>query len=225
MKRLISLFLSVLLLATVASAQDAFESTTTWPYIYSDFRQGRIVSLNGEQFEGLLNVHLYQGNIHFIENGVIKEAASLSMASVRIGNDIYVNAGGRMMRVLAKNDNGCVCEDVAIDFVKLNSTGAAYGSSSTSVGTMALSSVEGLGTGTMVNTNHMDLVSRKTEGQTLPLTKKKYIVSNGIASQAVKAEILSLVSDRQDFNTFCKTEKIKWKDNNSLLKVIDYLAR
>ena len=129
-----------------------------------------------------------------------------------------------MMKVLSKSDNGFVAEEVLVDVARLNATGGAYGSSSNSIATQALSSLEGIG-GTRTNMNHMELKNAKDEGSALPVIVKKYLVFPGYVVYATKTDVSKLEGiDKDELNTFIKENKIKWKDENSLIKVLDFIC-
>ena len=129
------------------------------------------------------------------------------------------------MKVLAQNDNGYVAECVEVDMVRLNSTEAAYGSSSTTLGTMNLSSLEGIGaTNSNSSLNHMELKNNKESGQTLPLIEKKYLFVNKKCIYATKRDVAEYV-DAAAFKAFLKSNKVKWNNPQSLLGVVDFLAQ
>ena len=171
----------------------------------------------------LVNINVINGTLHFIDGDFIKEVKPGEVFSVQIGDDYYVNAGGRMMKILAKDDNGYVAESSEVDMVKLNSTGAAYGSSSATVGTMALSSLEGIG-GSRANMNHMEIKSNRDSGQALPLIDRKYIVADSKVIYATRKDVSERV-DASEFKEFLKSNKVKWNDPQSLLSVVDFVAR
>lgn len=224
MKRYIFIAMALMLSAFGASAQDS-EPTTTWPYLYPDFQAGELKKHAGAPVEGSFNIHVLESRLHFIENGMIREALVTEVFSVRIGQDYYANVGGRMMKVLASSDNGFVAEEVLVDIAKLNSTGGAYGSSSNSIATQALSSLEGIG-GTRSNMNHMELKNAKSEGSVLPVITKKYLVLPGRIVYAAKKDVLQMDGvDKDAFNAFAKENKIKWKNPQDLLKVLDYVSK
>lgn len=221
------LILGIILLysATTAFAQyDKYYPTTTWPYMYADFEDGELEMNVGNPKSGKYNVHLAKGTLHFIEGDLIREANSYEIFSVRIGKDYYANAGGRMMKVIAKSDKGFIAEETLANIAELNNTGGAYGSSSNSVSTQALSSLEGIG-GTRSNMNHMELKNAKGEGEILPVTVKTYIVLPGYCIFATKKDVSDLNGiDKKELNTFLKENSIKWKDPQSLLILVDFLA-
>ena len=222
MKRL--LLICALAAAALSAAAQNAEPTSTWPYLYPDFTEGEILALDGTSKKAVLNVHVLKAALHYIDGEFIKELAPGQAFSARIGNDYYINASGKMMKILAQNNNGYVAEGVEVDIVKLNSTGAAYGSSSTTLGTMALSSLEGLGaTNSGTSINHMELKANKDNGQILPLLTKKYLFVNKLCIYATKRDVSDYV-DAAAFKAFLKANKVKWNDPQSLLGVVDFIA-
>lgn len=198
--------------------------TTSWPYLYADFSAGELKKNVGAPIEGSYNIHIYHGTLHFIEDGMIREARSTEVFSVKIGKDFHANVGGTMMKVLAQSDNGFVALETLADMAALNATGGAYGSSSNSIATQALSSMEGIG-GTRSNMNHMELKNSKDEGQTLPVTEKLYLVMPGKVVFAAKKDVSEIDGiDKKALNAFLKENKIRWKDPQSLIVLLDYLS-
>lgn len=211
-------------LAGLGAAAQSFEPTTTWPYAYEDFEDGRLLMNTGKLVDGKYNICLSDRSVHFIEGELVKQASSVDVSSVQIGQDIYVNAAGRMMKVVAKSDRGIVAEGVEIDLAKLNETGGAYGSSSSSNATTALSSLEGIG-GTRTNMNHMELKAGKNEGKTLPLITRYYLFYDGNLVFAGKRDVEALPGvDKAELKAFLKSHKIKWRRPESLIVLVDFLA-
>jgi hypothetical protein len=223
MKRLV--LICAFALASLFAVAQEYDPTSTWPYLYPDFTEGEIMSIDGSSKKALLNVHVLKAALHYIDGELIKELAPGQAFSARIGQDYYINASGKMMKILAQNNNGYVAEGVEVDVVKLNSTGAAYGSSSTTLGTMALSSLEGVGsTNSGTSMNHMEIKANKDNGQILPLLRKKYLFVNKMCIFATKRDV-SDVTDPTAFKAFLKANKVKWNDPQSLLGVVDFIAQ
>ena len=223
MKRILTIILLyAAAFATSAQTVEEYQPTSTWPYIYSDFMDGTLHQSTGEDIEGKFNIHLLESRLHFIEGNLVKEASPADVYSVKIGQDIFVNTGGTMMRVLAKSDNGIVAQLTEIDVTRLNETGGAYGSSSNSMATTALSSIENVG-GIGARVNHMEMKNSKNEGKILPVITKLYIVTGNKVIFATKKDV-SGASDKEAFKSFQKEHKIKWRDPQSLLQVVDFLA-
>lgn len=218
------LFLAIVMLMSATSLFAQYEPTTTWPYLYPDFTDGELQMTQGSPKAGKYNIHLLESTLHFIDGELIREAASFEIFSVKIGSDIFTNVGGKMMKVLAKSEKGLVAEEALADFAELNNTGGAYGSSSNSISTQALSSLEGIG-GTRSNMNHMELKRSKNSGDVLPLTVKLYLVVPGYKIYAAKKDVSELPNlDKKELNAFLKENQVKWKDPQSLLPLVDYIA-
>lgn len=221
MKYLLTLLASALSLCTTALAQD-YEPTTTWPYICRDFMEGDLVMGDGQQRNGLYNVCVLDSRLHFIDGELVKEASPADVLHVRLGQDRYINAGGRMMKVLAESEHGIVAEETLADLTRLNETGGAYGSSSSSMATTALSSIS---MGPRINISHMELKNSKSEGKILPLTSRIYLLVGMDIIYATRKDVSQTAGvDKDAFKLFCKEHKIKWKDPQSLLGVIDFLS-
>lgn len=200
-----------------------YEPTSTWPYLYPDFTAGTLyVNVSGEQKDGLYNIHILEGRLHFIEGDLIKEASPADVYSVRIGDDIYLNAGGTMMRVLAESNAGVVLQETVVDKTRLNSSSAAYGASANSMAAWNLSSLEQAGS--MVNTNHMKLKNSKNEGYILPLAVKIYLMTGGKTIYASRKDV-SRETGEEKMKVFLKEHKVRWKDPQSLLQVVDFIAQ
>ena len=202
----------------------SFEPTTIWPYAYENFTPGKLMMTSGKTVDGIYNISLDNCTVHFIDGEIVKQAASLDVSSVQIGSDVYVNTNGKMLKVVAKSDKGLVVEENTIDVVKLNETGGAYGASSSSNATTALSSLEGIG-GTRTNMNHMELKNANNDGKILPLIKKYYLVFGGKTVFANKKDVENLDGvDKDALKGFIKKNKIKWRNPDSLLTLVDFLA-
>lgn len=215
--RRILLLAAMLLTAVFAGARD-YSPTTTWPYAYPDFAPGYVTIHGGTVKTMIVNINIVWGSLHYLEDDFIKETHDVK--AVKIGSDQYVNAVGKLMKVLASSDKGYVVEGVEVDIAALNSTGAAYGSSSTTLGTMNLSSLEGIGaTNSSSALNHMEIRANKDSGQILPLIRKKYIFAGGRLVYATKKDVSNAVG-APALKAFLKENKVKWNNAESLLQLL-----
>lgn len=227
MKTFIAILAAVISSFSLCFAQAGdYVPTTTWPYSYPDFVQGTAQLNPAGTKNGLYNICLVGNKLHFIDGDFVKEAASSDVLSVKIGKDVYLNVNGEFLKVLAKSDKSAVVESMEIDMAALNATGGAYGSSSNTLSTMALSSLEGIGaTNSSTNINHMELLSNKTNGKMLTLIKKNFIVAKGYKVLCNSRDFNSVPGiDKEAAKTFLKEHKIKWKDPQSALAAGDFLA-
>lgn len=224
MKKLITLLATLLASACLAYSQDG--PTSTWPYMYDEFQEGTLLWTGGKEKNGKYNVNLVDKKLHFIDGAYIKAANMGEILSVKIGQDIYQNVAGEMYKVLAKSDKSLVVEGQEIDFAALNETGGAYGSSSTTIGTTALSSLEGIGgTNSSQNINHMELKLNKENGKSLSLIVKKYMFVKGRKIFASKRDFMDVPGlDKAAAKAFLKENKIKWNNPQDILKAGDFLA-
>ncbi|MCQ2163045.1 MAG: hypothetical protein MJY86_07180 [Bacteroidales bacterium] len=198
--------------------------TTTWPYVYSDFEQGTVNFTKKGQKGGLFNICIDGARLHFIDGDLVKSASPGEVMSVMIGKDLFQNVLGRMVKVLAKSEKCLVVEDNEIDFATLNSTEAAYGSSSNTLGNMSLSSLEGIGgSNSSSSLNHMELKHNKDQGKELPLIVKKYIVVKGHKIFCAKKDIMETAPDKAAMKQYFKENSVKWKDEVSLMALGDFL--
>ena len=78
-----------------------------------------------------------------------------------------------------------------------------------------------------VNTSHMEQFQHRESGKKLKIKKEFYVVVDGQAIKASKKEVTEAFgADRADaFKQFLKKNKINWKDEQSLLKLFDFLAQ
>lgn len=220
MKKLI-LTLSCLL--WVVAALSAQEPTTTYPYMYQQFTDGTVVLDGGKEEARKLNIHLRADKLHYADGGIIKEAFLKDVNAVKIGNDVFVPVYGSMMKVVAKNDNGMVVVEILGDFEASREATGAYGTSSTSSATMKLTSVQ---TDAQVNQNYMNILNEKDHGVPLRTVSTYYIFTQKLKVKAAEKDVREALSaDKADgWKTFLKTHKIKWKNPQSVLSVVDYLS-
>ena len=109
------------------------------------------------------------------------------------------------------------------DLSVLNETGGAYGTPATTASTQRITSVDLPG---FVNTNHMEQMQHRETGKKLTIKNEYYVVVNGNAIKATKKDFAAAVGPEKaaELKAFLKKNKINWKDEQSLLKLFDFLA-
>ncbi|MBR3064447.1 MAG: hypothetical protein IKG90_02215 [Bacteroidales bacterium] len=223
MKRIL-LLTACWLLALPALAQ--IDAYTTWPYYYPDFQQGTLTLSNGQTRVMPINIHLLKGDLHFVdEKGIIQMAPAGQFSAVQIGEDVFRRVNGYLMKITpGPDDKNFVAVRSLADLTALNETGGAYGVSSTTASTQRITSVDMPG---FVNTSHMEQFQHRESGKKLKIKKEFYVVVDGQAIKASKKEVTEAFgADRADaFKQFLKKNKINWKDEQSLLKLFDFLAQ
>lgn len=218
MKKLL-LFVIVLSAAVSSAAQSP---TTTYPYLYDQFTDGKVVLDGGRRESRKMNIHLRRGALHYIDGGIIKEAFLADVIAVEIGNDVFVPVGGSMMKVVAKNDKGCIVQEILGDFEGSHESTGAYGVSSTSSATMKISSIQ---TDSQVNQNYMNILNEKDNGVSLKTEYNYYAVCGQYRVKATNKDIAACLPQGKEaeWKAFQKEHKIKWKNPHSLLTVLDFL--
>lgn len=217
----------ILTIAAIVAVTCAFaqEYSTAWPYLYNDFTAGEVVTVKGAKLQYPMNIHILHGRLHFIEDGLIKEAATKDVLLIKIGQDEYLGVDQDVMKIAARAEKGLVMAHLLGDFESLNEAGGAYGSSTTSSATRKLTSIEVQG---KVNQNHMELREGRHDGQLVDLTTTYYLVIPGKDKiPANKKDVEKAIGpDRKDeFKAWLKANKIKWNKPESLAKVVDFIAQ
>lgn len=215
-------FLTVLLLAAPFVLGFSQECSTTWPYVYPEFREATIYMNAGEKILQEVNVHMLKSRLHFVDKGVIKEMITTDIVAVEIGGDKYVPVGTDIMLVVKSCPDGLVAALRVGEFDKLQETGGAYGSSSTSSATMKLTSVEVSG---RVNQSHMELWQNRQTGAEVGVRTTYYIVTPGKTVRATRKDIEETLSPegKAEFKNWLKANKIQWKSPESLIKIVEFL--
>lgn len=220
MKRIIYIAAILILSAFGAAAQSP---TTTYPYLYDHFIDGVIIMSDGSTKAKQMNIHLRAGRLHYIDKGVVKEAFLADVSAVEIGKDAYLPVYSTLMKVVAKNDNGCVVLEQLGDFEAAISGSGAYGSSASSSATMKLSSVQ---SDNQVNQNYMNILNEKSEGTDLRILTTYYLVTPKHKVKATRNEVQAVLpQDKAErLKGYIKEHKVKWKSPQGLLPLLDFLA-
>ena len=222
MKRI---FLLMACCALALTAQAQIQAFTTWPYYYPEFTDGTMILSNGQKKTRPINIHLLKGDLHFIdEKGIIQMAPAGQFSAVQIGEDTFRRVGGYLMKITpGPDDKHFIAVRTIADLSVLNETGGAYGTPATTASTQRITSVDMPG---FVNTSHMEIMQNKENGKKLTVKNEYYVVIGGNAIKATKKDIAdALGSERAAaFKQFLKKNKINWRDEQSLLKLFDFLA-
>lgn len=197
--------------------------TTTYPYLYDNFRDGVVVMSDGGRESKKMNIHLRAGRLHYIDNEIIKEAFLTDVAAVEIGSDVFVPVHASVMKVVAKNGNGLVAVEQLGDFETAISGSGAYGTSASSSATMKLTSVQQDG---QVNQNHMNIYNEKSEGMSLRIQSTFYLVTPKYKVKATRSSVEAVIpADKAALlPQYLKEHKVKWKFPQSLLQLVDFLS-
>lgn len=212
--------------AIVSFAQES-TPTVNWPYLYPEFREGEL-NVRSKKEKALFNIHLDLGALHYVEDGKIKEANTLNATTLTIGDDVFRNVGGKMLKALARTQGGFIVEEVRASYSAVVRDDGAYGTTSLNSTTTktflynenAINSYNGY----LLTDVYADLLAMKDDSESLPVRKTMYMI---IGMEQIPAERKSVTSlegmDKKALKAFLKSEKIDWSDIGDLVKVIDYI--
>lgn len=203
----------------------AQDYSTAWPYLYNEFMPGEVLLLKGSKQQYPMNIHILHGRLHFIENGMIKEANTVDFVRATIGEDEYLSVGPDVMKIVARAEKGLVVAHMLGDFEKLNESGGAYGSSTTSSATRKLTSIDVQG---KVNQNHMELREGRHNGESVDLAITYYIIIPGMDKiLATKRGVEEAIGPERkaEFKAWLKANKVKWSKPESIANVISFIAQ
>ena len=224
MKRLLLICIAALS-AAVAVAQNV-SPTVNWPYMYPDFVEGEMEKMGGQIEKGRYNIHLNVGALHYLNDGTIKEHPTVGVKSMTIGDDVYRNVGGKMLKVLAQTEGGFVVLETLANFTGIISRDGAYGGAVANRDkTFSHQENNGSFNGYLVTDNYKDLIAIKDDSDKVPVTRKIFIVIGHQMIFANKSTVIDMTGvDKKAFSAFLKANDIKWKDPEDLVKIIDYIT-
>lgn len=221
MKKLCSLF--VLLCAVLTASAQKFEPNTKWPYVYEDFTQGAIFFNGNKKSESKLNIHLWGNKLHYLKgDNKIYQSDDRDVIRVEIGSDAYIYSDHQLMRIVSVDNNNLVVAQDKADFDALFSGTGAYGASLNSSAARDLSSLELGG----LDTPELGLLlQERNDGRPLDVKQVYFFIVDGQQVEANKKEVEKLLSDngKKEWKAFQKENKIKWKDEESLKKVLSFI--
>ena len=227
MKRLIFLFIGMLMAVDVFS-QD-YTPTVNWPYLYPDFMEGELVRARNKRNKAQFNIHLDLGALHYVENGRIKESSTLDVVTLFIGDDVFRNVGGKMLKVVAETEGGFVVMETKGNFTSVVRNDGAYGTTSLNSTTTKTflhnQNVVNAYNGYLMTDVYEDLLAMKDDSESLRVIESMYLVIGHQQIPADKKSVAALEGiDKKAFNAFLKAEKIKWSNPQDLVKVIEYIT-
>lgn len=221
MKKILLLFVMLNTILT-ANAQN-YEPNTKWPYIYENFTDGAVFFEGNKKTQMQLNIHLWGNKLHYLaDDNRILEAKDKGIVRVEIGNDAYIYSDNQLVKILDVDQNNLVVELTKADFDALFTGTGAYGSSLNSSAARDLSSLD---LGGIDNPELGRLLQERNDGRELSLKRLYFFIIDGKQIEANKKEVESLLNDngKKEWKAFQKQNKIKWKNEDSLTKVLSFI--
>ena len=227
MNRILFLLLGMtVFLPAFSQDNQAFEPKDTWPFVYESFTDGSIYSSTGETLlNAKMNVSVLNQKLYYLKGETIMEADMVRLYAAKIGpaQDVYVNVGAKMYRVLAESDGGAALQAEILDAERYNKASIGYGVTSYTASTQ---NVSGLAMESSAGVNINTAMASREGGEPLPILQKKYILyGQGRMVPALKREVMDIPDlDKQAAKEFFKENKIKWNQAASLTQVADFLT-
>ena len=216
----------VLSFMTIPLFAQKYEPRDTWPFVYENFTDGSLYSSTGDVLlSARMNVSVLNQKLYYLKGETIMEADMVRLYAAKIGpaEDLYVNVGAKMYRVLAESDGGAALQADILDVERYNKASIGYGVTSYTASTQ---NVSGLAMESSAGVNINTAMASREGGETLPLLEKKYILyGQGRIVPALKREVMDIPDlDKQAAKEFFKENKIKWNQAASLTQVADFLT-
>ena len=226
MKKL--LFSIIAILMAVAAFAQKDSPTTSWPYLYPDFMEGEL-EVRTKITKALVNIHLNLGALHYVEDGKIKESSTIGITKLVIGEDVFRNVGGKLMKILAETEGGYVVEETRANYTAVVKKDGAYGTtalnSTTTKSFLYNENVLNGYNGYLMTDIYADLHAMKDQSETLPVLKNRNLDIGLDQIKADRQNVLDIAGlDKKAFKAFLKAEKIKWDNPQDLAKVIDFIT-
>lgn len=217
--------IAIALVGAVSAAAQDFQPTDKWPYIFDSFTPGTIYSANGKE-SGITDLNICIGNntVHFLKDGIILEADALDISTVAIGSRRFLNAEGKMMEVLASDDNGTILKLITVDDIVDDAVDLGYGikSSTYSASNADLRAMHVFGM-ELVHAKVAEAALEREYGNVLQITETIYFQ---VGSQLYKATKKDFQNEfgKDETAAFLKANKVKWNDPSTLLPILAFIA-
>lgn len=211
---------------TIPLFAQKYEPRDTWPFVYENFTDGSLYSSTGDVLlSARMNVSVLNQKLYYLKGETIMEADMVRLYAAKIGpaEDLYVNVGAKMYRVLAESEGGAALQADILDVERYNKASIGYGVTSYTASTQ---NVSGLAMESSAGVNINTAMASREGGEPLPILEKKYILyGQGRIVPALKREVMDIPDlDKQAAKEFFKENKIKWNQAASLTQVADFLT-
>lgn len=218
------IFLFIVLFGCLWETNAQYAPTTRWPYLYENFTPGTVVFVDGQKSELQLNVHLWGNVLHYISpDGRIFESTDDAVSRVKIGEDSYCLSDHKLMKIVEEKNQGMLVKLIRGDFDFMFTGTGAYGASLNSSSARDLSSID---LGGLNRPELGKMLQEKKEGSEIPLVTEYYFIMDGQQTNANRKSVEGIVGHKRlnAWKQFLKEKKIKWKKEDNLKIVLDFLT-
>jgi hypothetical protein len=215
-----------LLTVVAATVKAQYSPNTRWPYVYENFEKGTVyLDGNKKNSDMLLNIHLMGNVLQYIgQDGRIYQNSDQSVVRVEIGDDAYIYSNHRMARIIANEGTNLLVKILLADFMVLQQGTGAYGVSLNSSAARDLSSLD---LGGLNTPEHGKLLQEKNNGRSIPIKEQYFFIIDGQQIEATKKGVEKYVGEAKasDLKAFLKENKTKWKNEDSLRQLLNFLGK
>ncbi|RHR59619.1 hypothetical protein DWW90_08915 [Parabacteroides sp. AF17-28] len=191
--------------------------------MYEDFVDGTVYFSKEQKTMHLkLNVHLQNCTLHYLEGDKVMQADPRNVEMIQLGDVSFIYMNGELVRFIKAEEGVALVKLVKADLDELNkNTHGAYGMSTTSSSVNQIVSIGALGVSNLIYTR---MRQERKEGKDLPLIEKYYFIFGDKIVEATRKEVEKSLGDngKTKLKAFLKQNKIKWKEEASLIKLLEF---
>ena len=158
------------------------------------------------------------------KNEKILKTTHKDLLRVEVGTVPYILVDVQLMELNGDKNGNVLVKLVRGDFDAMKEGTGAYGASLNSSAKMDLTSLD---LGGMDKPELAKMQAEKNDGREIPLVTEYFYVIGGQMIEARKGKISDYIGKAREaeWKAFQKNNKIKWKKEDSLLKVLDFFTQ
>lgn len=203
-----------------------YAPTTKWPYLYEEFQNGTVFFSSDQKTKQMrLNVHLQNCTLHYLDGDKVLQSNPRDIEMVQIGKDQFVYMNGELVRIVKADKEVSIVKLVKADMAALSKgTSGAYGMGTEVSAVNQLTSIQ---LGGVSNLSHTQMKLERSDGKDLPLINEYFFIFGDKIVEATRKDVeKSLGEDgKTKLKVFVKQNKIKWKDEVSLIKLLEFFQQ
>ena len=203
-----------------------FVPTTTWPYLYKDFQKTMIYTESGKSQQPIrANLHLEYCTLHYLEGDKIIQVDPHGILKIVMDDITFVYMNGELVQLIGTESGNALVKRIKVDTKSLvtSSGSGAYGMSADVSASKRVRSIQMSG---VANMNHSQMKIEQNEGKELILDVEYFLLLNDEKEiiKATKRDIDKSLTKagKIKLKTFIKQNNIKWNDETSLMKLLEF---
>lgn len=206
-----------------------FSPTTKWPYLFENFQEALIYKESGEMARiQKANLHLEYSSLHYIDGENVITANTSGILKIEMGGLTFIYMNGELVQLLLSKNACALVKRVKIDQRVLRSSSGqgAYGMSTDVSATKKLRSLQ---TNGVFNMNYAQMKVEREDGVAVNLvTDYFFLLEDGkTIIKATKRNVEKKLSHagKARLKAFVKQNKIKWKNEDSLKRLLNFFQQ